>query len=98
MKSKQDLVYKNIRKNVVNKMFRYTDDSDYIDDVVSYIIEVTNFDKLLETLRYIAYSKMWDADETYFPKDRAGEYWEKKAKILADEAEDALLVLYKEVG
>lgn len=97
MKSRQDLIYKVIRNNVEDRMFRYTDDSDYINEVVDYIIEVTKLDELIEALRYIAYSKMWDADEHHFPEDNAGKYWEEKAKILADEAEDALLSLYREI-
>jgi len=97
MDSRNDLVYKVIRKNVVNKMFEYTDDSDYIDEMVDYIVSVTKLNELIVALRYIAYSKMWDSDELHFPDDSAGKYWEEKSKILANEAEDALLLMYKEV-
>ena len=97
MKSRQNLIYKIIRKNVVNRMFEYTDDSDYIDEIVDYIIDVTKLDELVDILRYIAYSKMWDSDELHCVEDNAGMYWQEKAMILANEAEDAMLALYREV-
>ena len=95
--NKQDIVFKNIRKNVVNKMYEYTDDSDYIDDMVSYIIQVTHIEDVIAALRYISQSKFWDGDDIYQSISVDSIYWKNKCSLLAEEAEDALLKLYSEV-
>lgn len=97
MKSKQDLIYRIIRKNVVSSMRCYVDDSDYIDEIVDYIISVTKLDELVEAIRYIAFSKMWDSDNLYCVEDNVGKYWQEKATLLANKAEDAILAIYREV-
>lgn len=98
--NKQDIIYKAIREKVVCGMWCYVDDSEYIDEIVDYIIEISNLENTVECLRYITNSKEWDSDEAYSKANvtiNSLMYWFNKTKILADKAEDTLLVLYEGV-
>lgn len=94
--NKQDIIYKKIRDRVLSSMGEFTDDSKYIDEVTSYIIECSKIEKLLKALRYISLSKMWDSDEYYNHDTPDVVYWRNKTRFLQDKAEDAIMEMYND--
>ena len=88
--NKQDLIYKKIRQRVA---FENPHNDELI---VDYIVRVTKLDEIIEALKYVSLSRMWDTDEERMPDTANAKYWYEKCRILQDKAEDALLELYKE--
>jgi len=84
---KNDIIYKRIKKVIT------AFNTKSADTIADFIIEVAKLDSIVDTLRYIMVSKTWDTDKEF---ENDVSYWREKSKILADEAEDALMSLYKE--
>ena len=94
--NKQDIIYKRIRERVVDGLHPTSVDSKIWDELVDYIIEVSHIEDVIEALRYISLSRMWDTDEQHdWVTNPSARYWYEKVRILQDVAEDALLDLYR---
>ena len=85
---KKDIVYLKLRDRV-KESFTWSADSKLLDEITNYIIELTKLDILVDALRFINKSRYWD----YAYED---ELALEHLRILQDEAEDALLELYKD--